>query len=181
VEKIRLTGPKSLFENVPENIRWFKSRPPRQFEKEMKLKRRPEWKMFKHQKINLKDGSLYLERWVFDLFLFSIRLHHFVASDDDRALHDHPFGFVTCILKGRYGDVTHDANGYVDINSMLPGMIRYRPYTHRHTVMLLDGETCWSLVFTGPVRHRWGFYTKNKIGEPRFVNSQRYFREFGHH
>lgn len=142
------------------------------------MKRRPEWKLFKHQKIRLKDGSLYLERWVLDLYIFSIRVHNFQRSDDDRALHDHPFGFVTLVLKGMYVDVTQPDQ---KIEVMRPGTIRFRPYTHTHTVSLPHELPCWTLVITGPVRHRWGFYVKNSLGEERFVNSQRYFREFGHH
>lgn len=149
----------------------------------MKLKRRPEWQLWKHQRIHLMSGPLYLERWVLDFFLFSIRLHCFHRSDDDRALHDHPFGFVTFVLKNGYYDVTGDGRHK---EFMPPGTFKFRPYTHTHTVELLgdvEGEErpAWTLVFTGPVRHRWGFWVRNKLGEKRFVNSQRYFREFGHH
>lgn len=39
------------------------------------------------------------KRW---RFLPSIRVHHILRSDDDRAYHDHPWPFVTVILKGGY-------------------------------------------------------------------------------
>lgn len=32
-------------------------------------------------------------------------VHHFLPNADDRAVHDHPRGFVTVVLKGRYDDM----------------------------------------------------------------------------
>ena len=32
----------------------------------------------------------------------SVRIHHILSSDSDRVLHDHPWPFVTMILRGGY-------------------------------------------------------------------------------
>lgn len=54
-----------------------------------------------------REECPYLRRWVLNLGrLGSIRLHHWYASDDDRALHDHPWWFATLVLKGGYADVS---------------------------------------------------------------------------
>lgn len=127
------------------------------------------------------EFSIYLSRWFLDLWLFSIRVHCFHRSDDDRALHDHPSWFLTLILRGGYWDVTHDDNGVEQREWVGPGSIRFRPLSHRHTVELPEGKRCWSLVLMGRHRHRWGFYVKNKLGQNRFVNSKRYFLKNGHH
>lgn len=50
----------------------------------------------------------YLIRWHIDLRLFSVRLHHWVRSDDKRAMHDHSWWFLTLVLAGGYTDWTHD-------------------------------------------------------------------------
>lgn len=50
----------------------------------------------------------YLIRWLFDPRLFSIRLHHWVRSDDKRAMHDHSWWFLTLVLSGGYTDWIHD-------------------------------------------------------------------------
>lgn len=114
----------------------------------------------------------YCYRWVLNLGLFSLRLHHWVASDDNRALHDHPYWFITFILKGRYYDVTEKK-----VEKMSVGTLRYRRRRHTHTVMLQPNEECWSLLLTGPKIHRWGFH----LPDGRYLRSERYFRRFGKH
>ena len=37
--------------------------------------------------------------------LLNVYVHKFLRSDDDRALHDHPWWFVSLILRGRYDEV----------------------------------------------------------------------------
>jgi hypothetical protein len=41
--------------------------------------------------------------------LFNIYLHHFLKSDYDRALHDHPWASLSIILKGEYTEHTPKA------------------------------------------------------------------------
>ena len=56
-----------------------------------------------------REECPYMRRWVIDLYFFSIRLHHWMASDDQRHYHDHPWDFISLILKGGYMDVNPDA------------------------------------------------------------------------
>ena len=128
------------------------------------------WKLWKHRTVYLKDGSPYIERWKLDLWLFSVRVHKFYASDDGRAFHDHPWWFWTLILKGRYYDVTPDGE-----QLCTAGRLYYRPTGHKHYVRMYRPETpTWTLVLTGKHRHRWGFYRDGK-----FFNSKRYFMKWG--
>lgn len=39
--------------------------------------------------------------------IVNVYLHKFLRSDDDRALHDHPWWFVSLILRGQYDEVTN--------------------------------------------------------------------------
>ena len=138
----------------------------------------PEW----NQRVYLRDGRLYFQRWLLDFYFFSIRLHKFSESDDDRAHHDHPWWFVTMILTSGYFNVTKDNDGAENREWIKPGSIRLRSTGHTHIVILRDDKPpTWTIVITGRYRHRWGFYVKNKIGGNRFVNSKRYFFENGHH
>jgi hypothetical protein len=102
----------------------------------------------------------YLHRW----YLIprnrrlNIYLHKFFRDDDDRALHDHPWWFVSLILKGRYKEITERGNEFRS-----PGSIAYRPATHRHRVVLLKDKVarpkvCWTLIVTGRSKRTWGFY-----------------------
>lgn len=51
-----------------------------------------------------RDGTPYLLRWwiIPRNRFFNIYLHKFLGSDDDRALHDHPWASCSIILKGGY-------------------------------------------------------------------------------
>ncbi len=48
----------------------------------------------------------YLYRWTLILFGYSIRLHHWIKSDDRRFFHDHSCDLVSMIVKGKYKNVT---------------------------------------------------------------------------
>lgn len=92
----------------------------------------------------------YMRRWFLQTPLGTVRLHHFWRGDDDRALHDHPWGFVTFVLAGGYTDVTPTGR-----EVLRPGSVRYRPAHHLHRVEA-DGPA-WTFVVSGPKRRSWGF------------------------
>lgn len=114
----------------------------------------------------------YAQRWSLELPLGSIRVHHFFKSDDVRYLHDHPWWFITLILKGGYVDQTPEGN-----ELLKPGRIYYRPAHHRHAVIPVrpEPEGSWSLILTGRPRRFWGFWVKG-----RFKRSHRFFFDIGH-
>lgn len=99
------------------------------------------------------DGvSECLEYWRIKTPLFGLRLHRWRHDDNDHFSHDHPWSFVTLVLRGGYTDVTHD--GIED--RLRAGSIRFRRAEHRH--MVKDCEGCWTIVFMGPTRrdaHSW--------------------------
>lgn len=69
----------------------------------------------------------YMRRWVIDFKIFAIRVHRWQGSDDARAFHDHPWWFLTLVLRGSYTDVSPDGR-----DQLRAGSIRYRPAHHRH-------------------------------------------------
>lgn len=113
----------------------------------------------------------YLRRWVLTLFGYSLRLHHWTASDDQRHLHDHPWWMLVLILRGGYTDISETQQ---DVLSA--GSIRFRNATHRHTVKVSHG--CWSLLLTGRHSRNWGFYVP---GRSALLRPLRYFSRYGHH
>lgn len=112
----------------------------------------------------------YVVRWMVQSPWGSLRLHHWLAPDDDRARHDHPWWFVTLVLRGGYVDVSPEGAEHLRASA-----VRYRPATHRHTVVP-DPGGAWTIIVTGPQARQWGFWVKGK-----FVKSYRYFYRFGHH
>src|SRR6185437_12145071 len=85
----------------------------------------------------------YLIRWRIETPIGSLRLHHWLGPDDDRAFHDHPWWFWTLVLKGSYIDKSPDG-----IDHLWRFSHRYRPALHRHTV--IPDPEAWTLLITGP-------------------------------
>lgn len=112
-----------------------------------------------------------MRRWILQTPLGSVRLHHFVRPDDQRHLHDHPWWFITLVLKGGYTDITM-IDGVKHQDVLKPGSIRFRPSHHTHIV---DTQNSWTLVITGRLRRKWGFWT-----EHGFEPVRDYFAKFGY-
>lgn len=111
-----------------------------------------------------------MHRWRIETRWGSIRLHHWLAPDDDRFFHDHPWSFLTFVLRGGYTD--RSPSGTEHLGS---GAIRFRNAEHQHTVYP-DPGGAWTLVLTGPKMRSWGFWVRGK-----FRKANKYFASFGHH
>ena len=49
-----------------------------------------------------RDIGAYMRRWILTTPLGTIRIHHITRPDADPELHDHPWNFVSLVLKGWY-------------------------------------------------------------------------------
>lgn len=105
------------------------------------------------------NDSVYMERWwvIPRNRWFNIYLHHFLRSDDDRALHDHPWINASILLKGKYTEHTIPAGGVNVRKEYGVGNIKFRTPKSAHRIELTDGP-CWSLFITGPNVRTWGFH-----------------------
>lgn len=107
----------------------------------------------------------YLRRW-FVLprnRLLNVYLHQFLRSDDDRALHDHPWVNASLILRGGYFEHTIAAGGIEARELMWAGELRVRRSGRMaHRIELLGTKEaphpCWTLFVTGPRYRSWGFH-----------------------
>jgi len=99
-------------------------------------------------------GDNYLRRWwVIPRNPFAnVYLHEFRRSDDDRALHDHPWNSTSVILQGRY--IEHTPEGPIVRDE---ASVTSREAAALHRVELFPGETALTLFLTGPIMREWGF------------------------
>ena len=108
---------------------------------------------------------------------FNIYLHHFLRSDDDRALHNHPWLFnASILLEGEYREhkptITYKGGLMMDqISNLKAGAIRFRFGQAFHRIELLVDEELrdekgrfvwrekpvWTLFITGPEVREWSF------------------------
>lgn len=56
------------------------------------------------EKLGYVDNP-YLIRWTFIFFGYSMRIHHWIKSDDNRYYHDHSADLLSIVLKGKYWNV----------------------------------------------------------------------------
>lgn len=105
------------------------------------------------------DASPYLRRWwvIPRNPIFNVYLHQFLRSDDDRALHDHPWWNVSVLLKGQYREHTIMAGGIERRKMRCAGNVKFRLAKCAHRIELTDGP-CWTLFITGPRFRSWGFH-----------------------
>ena len=117
---------------------------------------------FTHDRID-NGGRPYLERWI--LWCGgTLRLHRFLASDDDRAVHDHPWWFVTLPFSA-YGEYV-EIDGRERYREVRPWRLHFRRSHFRHRVEI-QRVPSWTLVLTGPKRREWGFWS-----DERFVHNR---------
>jgi hypothetical protein len=112
----------------------------------------------------------YVIRWRAETPIGSVRLHHWLGSDDARAYHDHPFWFVTVCLRGSYTDRNPGGD-----DVLRPGSVRFRRALYRHTVVPAPGGA-WTFLLTGRTVRAWGFWKNGK-----FRKANKWFASYGHH
>lgn len=144
------------------------------------------------------DGSLYMERywlvpfissehvgcvamnwwrepfgWLCQRFGIAMRIHIIHTPDLDRALHDHPWSFVSVVLRGWYTELRPIDNGrpcfheapeeFSWVTHRHERSIAFRHATDRHRIVngSFNGHFTpgvITLFITGPKRQWWGFY-----------------------
>lgn len=141
----------------------------------------------------------YLRRWwlIPRNRFFNVYLHQFLRSDDDRALHDHPWANASILLRGGYIEHTIDAGGIhrkrlleaVAVRVRLTGKIAHRvelltQYVRRPAGVQLNERVseiahiepapCWTIFITGPRYREWGFHCPEQGWIPwqRFVDER---------
>lgn len=116
-------------------------------------------------------GVNYLERWhvIPKNPVFNVWLHKYSGSDDDRALHDHPWPSVSFLLKGRISEFyeTHiwsifgEKVQYETLRHVPRGWPVFRGAKFKHRIILIEGPA-WTLFVTGPRwRKDWFFWCKS--------------------
>ncbi len=112
---------------------------------------------------------------------FNVYLHKFLRSDDDRALHDHPWPSIGMILKGSYIEhMPRDPRAWLEeddrstitrLRKPFRPVLRGSRFIHRIELMqelepliprwgmsIVKLKPVWTLFITGPKIRDWGFW-----------------------
>lgn len=105
----------------------------------------------------------------------AIRVHEILRSDDDRAFHDHPWNYLTVVLKGGYFEVRpvfKDGIYRGDKRTWCgPGSVLFRRATDWHRLEVPEGTVATTLFTTFAYRQQWGFM-------PQPAQNKVYYREY---
>lgn len=112
-----------------------------------------------HFVIYNSDGKPQLLRWwlIPRNGWFNIYLHHTLCSDDDRALHDHPWDSVSFLVAGQLSEVYDKGQGqkYRRLPFLRPV---FRGAETAHRLMTHNPHALpWTVFVTFRKRREWGF------------------------
>lgn len=134
--------------------------------------------------IPCKDGTDYLVRLrVVQTPWFGVYLHDIHEDDGDRDPHNHPWAFLSVVLRGHYTE------------RLYPEPVRHRRHYElrtyrRFSVHRMGRDNAHrivdaapglkTLIITGPRRDTWGFFRETRFGWfGKFVEWSAYERELG--
>ena len=115
----------------------------------------------------------YLYRWTLVLFGYTIRLHHWIKSDDRRFFHDHSCDITSIIIKGYYYNVMPDKDGNIDRYKVNAWKFRHMKATDKHYLEIPE-DGAWTIILCGKPYKKWGFYVNGHMWRPL-----RYFHKYG--
>lgn len=96
------------------------------------------------------------------------RVHEILRSDEAGVMHDHPWSYLTIILRGGYYEHTPDGVKWYGRGSVL-----WRPHGVRHRLELKDDQPATTLFITGTRQSHWGFHTKSGFVPSRQFKGKR--------
>ena len=135
-----------------------------------------------------QTGEDYLHRYYLFLkdrkwFPFNVTLHKIVRSDDP-IMHDHPWSFMTIVLKGGYWEHTPVFNEagkpFAEFSVWRgPGSIIRRKAGEYHWLELDESVgPATTLFFMGKQQREWGFLVQTKKGFHRWIKWTDYLSDW---
>lgn len=113
---------------------------------------------FRRFDIVAPDGSVYLRRWyLVSTPWFGVYLHHIVQPDPDRDLHDHPWDFVSVVLRGGYTEELPRCR-----TRHWPAGTMHRMRAEDMHRICYGAPSTWTLLLVGRRRREWGFQTAHR-------------------
>ena len=108
--------------------------------------------------IRSKEGVLHFKRFCyFSCRWFGIYKHIITQADKDKHEHDHPWNFLSIILKGSYAEYV---NGELGVRSLFSFKYNKATFHHKLAGIVGKNDRCVTFVITGRRFRKWGYVTK---------------------
>jgi hypothetical protein len=128
-----------------------------------------------------RPEETYLTRWrIIQTPLFAIYVHRMDGPDSRDTLHDHPWDFLSIILRGGYIEMVpvmclydpntgeHEAHACKAIwrNASKGRRFNRKRAEDLHVISELTSTRTWTLVLTGPRKRTWGYLDSDGTWTP---------------
>jgi hypothetical protein len=134
-----------------------------------KGKQSPSWAFWQRFLIPCENGERYLARLrIIDTPWFGIYLHDIFEPDGDRDPHNHPWSFLSFVVRGSYTEKVHHEPEQ-EMAGVCPEMSVLQHH-NRFSVHRMDTKAAHRIVFASPrlktliIRGKrqggWGFFTR---------------------
>lgn len=128
--------------------------------------RSPRWALWARMTIPCENGLVYLARLrIIQTPWFGIYVHDIYEPDADRHPHNHPWSFISIVLRGEYMEMVYDEPTKTPLwHSACNHHKRFsihkmgRKSAHR---IIYAGPRLKTLILVGPRRSNWGFFTED--------------------
>ena len=111
------------------------------------------------KEIKSKTGELHFKRWeILKTRWGSIWLHAIYKADADKHLHNHPWDFISVVLRGSYYEQTPLGN-----KKQYPGKINVRDGSEYHKILELVSPVVYTLFFASKPKRLWGYKVMGKF------------------
>lgn len=90
--------------------------------------------------------------------LFGVYLHRFDGPDPRATLHDHPWPFLSLVLRGGYVERRLDLMTMEVDEHHAIRWVNFMPKGGAHAIMRLTRVPTWSLMFVGRRSRIWGYW-----------------------
>jgi hypothetical protein len=120
-------------------------------------------RLFEGRRHDIRDphtGALYLRRWYLiggpshRTRRLGVKIHRIDQPDGAPDLHDHPWPFLSIVLRGAYVELLPDGT-----TRRVRWINFKRPCDAHRIVALAGGRRVWTFVVTGRASRTWGFRT----------------------
>jgi len=134
-----------------------------------------------------RTGEDYMHRYYLFLkdrswFPFNVTLHKIVKSDDP-IFHDHPWSYMTIILKGGYWEHTpvfnNEGKKIAEFQQWRgPGSIIKRSAGDYHWLELEQDKPATTLFFMGTQKRDWGFLVDKTRSKTQWIQWEQYLSNY---
>lgn len=145
--------------------------------------RNPNWAWMDRFEVPQYDGTgTYLTRWrVIQTPWFGLYVHRYTGPDPRPTLHDHPWRFLSLVLRGGYIERRLDPVTMTVSEDHLVRRFNYVRAGDAHSIRRLLRDPSWTLLLVGRRVRTWGYWDEPADADGGPIGKAWRWTEFNKH